>query len=447
MIRVLVATPEPIGSGAAGPAIRAAHMARVLGARHDVVLASGHGADVSPVDGRAVVDLADVAVDDLGAAVLQGRVSIDRADLVAEDLPICFDWFDPFQLEALHRGGADRIRRMDLVEGARQTLLDQAVRGDFFVCSNQTQRDHWLGFLAAAGRINHLNHEADPTFEELIAIAPFGVEGAYLASRTEPLRSEFAHFGPDDPVLLWAGGLHDWLDPRLVVDAMPAILEEVPDTRLVFLAGPHPNTSLETMGVRGDAIARAQELRLFGSDVVFVNRWIDFAERLDWFADATIGVVAHRPHLEARFSHRTRLLDHLAVGLPTVTTGGDPAGAILTGSGAATSARPGEAEDFAAAVVAVLSDDGRKEAMRAAARSLGATLSWERTLAPIVRWLESPTTAPDRRAGAQTGQIGGAGAANAATRMAGRARMHLAEGGARQLADRTWQSARRRWRR
>lgn len=444
LTRVLIAAADPIGDRSAGPAIRAAHMARVIGSRHDVTLASLGGPSTSPVDRRVVVGLDDVSEADIDVAIMQGRVSLARADLLESSLPVAFDWFDPFHLEALHRGGTDRIRRMDLVEGARQTLIGQAHRGDFFICSNQSQRDHWLGFLASVGRVNHLTHDADTTFRSLIDVAPFGVAAETIPGGS-PARAEFSVIGPEDPIVLWAGGLHDWLDPLAVIDAMPQVLEANPDTRLVFLAGPHPNTAIETMGVRGDAISRARALGLFGTHVLFVTRWVDHGNRLAWFAEATVGVVTHSDHVEAQYSHRTRLFDHLAVGLPTVCSAGDPAGKLLRGSGAATTVPPGDPDALAAAIAHVITDDGgSQDSMRSAALTLGAAMRWEQTLAPLVDWIGDAQPAADRIPGAVTGESGGAGTPNPLARLAGRARMHLDEGGARQLAERAVRAGRRR---
>ncbi len=443
MARVLVATPEPIAQRLAGPAIRAAHIARVLDRTHDVVLASSSGPSVSPIDGRPVAGLGDVELDDLDAAVVQGSVLLDLPVLEESDVPIAIDWFDPFHTEALHRGGADRIRRMDLIEGARQTLLAQAARGDFFRCSNQVQLDHWLGWLAAAGRLNHLTHDVDPSFDHLIAIAPFGVANEPIR-RTRPIRSAYSSIGPDDPVVLWAGGLHDWLDPLTIVEAMPIALDRNPDTKLVFLAGPHPNTSIENMGIRGETITRARQLKLFSKSTIFVNQWIDYEERLSWLADADVGVVAHRAHLESHYAHRTRLFDHMAVGLPTVATGGETVGELMRSAHAARLVEPEDVEAMGAAIAEMVADETERDAMRRAANSLAASLSWETTLAPLVAWVDGADCAADRRAGASTGVEGGIGASSGVERMVGRARMHLDDGGPRQVLGRALAAGRRR---
>ena len=446
MARVLVATPEPIGRRLAGPAIRAAQITRVLSASHDVTLSSLAGESVSPIDGHEVKGPGAIN-GDFDAAIVQGSVLLEHRDLVESEIPLVVDWFDPFHLEALHRGGDDPIRTHDLVEGARRTLREQAQRGDFFLCSNHAQREHWLGWLAAAGRLNMASHDDDPLFESLIAVAPFGI-GSDKPGRRTPIRETFSVIGPEDPILLWAGGLHDWLDPLLFIRAMPTILDENPDTRLVFLAGRHPNTSIETMGIRGEAISLARKMRMFGKNVLFVNDWVDYRDRLTWLNDATLGVVGDRAHLESRYSHRTRLLDHLAAGLPTVSTAGDPLSQQLHESGAAlTIPRDPDhehAEALGRTIAALVSDDARLREMSKAASELATGLSWEETLSPLLRWLEQPRMAADRQSGVR---VEPAAQASSVSRLGDRIRLHLDAGGAKQVVERGLRAGRRRFRR
>lgn len=439
MVRLLVATPEPVGRRMAGPAIRAAHIARVLSSEHDVTLASLAGSSTSPIDGREVHG-PEAITDDFDAAVVQGSILIRHPELVASSMPLAIDWFDPFHVEALHRSGMDRIRRIDLINGAHITLREQAERGDFFICSNEAQRNHWLGWLAAAGRLNERTHDEDQLFDSLIATAPFGIErhprNRSTPVRPTPIRSTFSAIERHDPVIVWAGGLHDWLDPLLVINSLPIVLEENPDTRLVFLAGPHPNTSIEVMGIRGEAIALAREKRLFGRHVFFVNQWVDYHERLAWVADATIGVVADGAHLEGRLSHRTRLLDHLVVGLPTVTTEGDPFGTALVEVGAAVATERTELA-FGTALASLINDDERLGEMGRAGRAMAAGLSWEDTLLPLLEWARDPKPAIDRSR--HRGD-----ASNPLGRVGDRIKLHLDDGGAKQVLQRGLEAGKRR---
>ncbi len=395
------------------------------------------GESTSPIDGQRVFGPEAITAD-YDALIVQGSVLVEHPELAESNIPMVVDWFDPFHVEALHRGGTDRIRTIDLVEGARSTLLAQAQRGDFFICSNTMQREHWLGWLAAAGRLNIHTHRVDPLFESLISVAPFGIE-TKKAPYHKPIQQMFSVVGQHDPILLWAGGLHDWLDPLLPIRAMPTILEENPDTRLVFLAGPHPNTSIEDMGVRGEAISLARDMKLFAKHVLFVNQWVDYDDRLSWVANATIGVVSDRAHLESRYSHRTRLLDHVAVGLPTVSSKGDPLSTELLAHGAAIVTRR-DAHEMGEAIAAVINDDEQLAQMSAGALQFAAARSWEDTLAPLSTWLDEPRHAPDRGTGRA---LVPATPTSTVARLGHRARMHLDEGGVKQVAQRGLRAGKR----
>ncbi len=161
-------------------------------------------------------------------------------------------------------------------------------------------------------------------------------------------------------------------------------------------------------------------------------------------ADATIGVAAHRDHLETSLSHRTRLLDHLSVGLPTVATGGDPLTALMETRGAARTVVPGSSEQLGEALAGTLHDTSGRGEMARAARALGAELTWESTLRPLLSWLDAPGPAADRKPGVRTGLESGQTSDHRVERMLSRARLHLDDGGPRQLVERAIGAGRRR---
>ncbi|MGI9601479.1 MAG: glycosyltransferase [Acidimicrobiales bacterium] len=391
---VVVATPEPLAHRRAGPAVRAIRTAETLAAEgHRVTLAStaAAGPDIE-VDGCTVVDRLAVPTD-AEVYVVTGRAMLDLAWLDDSTAAVGVDLYDPFQLEALHRGGDDEIRRIDLVEGAHRTLAAQFTRGDRFFCANEPQRSLWLGYLGAFGRLNPATHDADPSAAGLIELAPFGVDGDEPTTGPSPLRAH-PGIGPDDPIVVWAGGLHDWLDPETLVRAAEVAARRRSDLRVVFVAGPPP--AGDPTGAPERARREADRLGLTDRVVFFHPDWIPHDQRGPMLVDAAIGVCTHRPHLETRFSHRTRFLDHLWAGLPTVSTGGDPLSAQLEAAGAALIVEPGDPDGVADALVDLLDHDDRRTGMGDAARALGTTLHWPDTLAPIVDWVASAATAPDR---------------------------------------------------
>jgi hypothetical protein len=66
-------------------------------------------------------------------------------------------------------------RREAAQANALRALHDQLRVGDFFLCASERQRDYWLGWLEALGRVNPRTHGADPDLRGLIDVVPFGV--------------------------------------------------------------------------------------------------------------------------------------------------------------------------------------------------------------------------------------------------------------------------------
>ncbi|MGZ0228618.1 MAG: glycosyltransferase, partial [Acidimicrobiales bacterium] len=251
--KIVVATPDRLGTRMAGPAIRACRIARALAsAGHDVSLVS-----TSPTSEVIALDGVDVLVvppriEGFDVAVIQGRILVDHPELGKSSTRLVMDLYDPFHLEVMHLGNEHQLLRSDHVEGALQTLSDQIARGDFFMCASERQRDMWLGYLAAGGRINPAIHDLDPTFRSLIDVVPFGVDDGLAQRDGTPLRD--AHgFSSDDVVVGWTGGLHHWLDPMLVLDAFAIASVRCPRLKAVFLGGAHPGTGM--LSPRAQAIA------------------------------------------------------------------------------------------------------------------------------------------------------------------------------------------------
>src|SRR5437764_394813 len=76
----------------------------------------------------------------------------------------------------------------------------------------------------------------DGLLRGLLRVVPFGLPS------TPPIRSAppWPDLGTEALVILWSGGLWDWMDPLTLIRAMPTVLAQVPGARLVFLAGQNP---------------------------------------------------------------------------------------------------------------------------------------------------------------------------------------------------------------
>jgi glycosyltransferase involved in cell wall biosynthesis len=130
--------------------------------------------------------------------------------------------------------------------------------------------------------------------------------------------------------------------------------------------------------------------------VVFFNEaWVPYEDRQNYLLESDLGVSTHLDHVETAFSFRTRILDYLWAGLPVVATGGDALGQSIEVNGLGTTVPPGNIAALEAALETYLFDEERIRAARSAVAEHAPTLTWSRTLEPLLRFCRSPRRAPD----------------------------------------------------
>lgn len=385
----------------AGPGIRAWHMAEVLADAHDVRLVttaaaadrSGPRFVVESVDvtsAAAVGEWADVVVTHPGILRTHAAVAAGTAALVV-------DLYDPFHLENLEPGAASSPDRHANFTHLNSVINDALVRGDFFLCASERQRDFWLGSLTALGRVNPDTYDADPTFAGLVAVAPFGIDANPPQHSRSVMRGVIPGIGVGDPIVLWAGGVYDWFDPLTLVEAISVVARSVPDVRLVFMGMVHPNPAIPPMQMAQKVRERADRLGLTGQHVFFNDRWVPYDERANYLLEADVGVSTHGMHIETAFAFRTRILDYLWAGLPIVVSRGDVFGDLATSEGLGIAVEPGRVDDLAKALSALLRDESGRAQCRENARRIAPSFEWPAVLEPLLAFCADPRVAADRR--------------------------------------------------
>jgi glycosyltransferase involved in cell wall biosynthesis len=392
----------------AGPAIRAWHMAEALGAEHEVELATTgacerfhsrfHASSVS-VDGiRRLERWCDVLV-------FQGGLLHDHPFLNDSRKVLVADVYDPFHLENFEqtRGQAPE-ERDETIRRLTDVLNGQLRRGDYFLCASERQRDFWLGSLAALGRVNPANYDADPTLRSLVDVVPFGLPGGAPQKSHPAIRGVVPGISWDDKVVLWAGGVYNWLDPLTLVRAVDRLRLRVPNVRLYFLGLQHPNPNIPEMRVATELRRLAEQLGLVGTSVFFNDGWVDYESRADYLLEADVGVSTHLDHVETAYSFRSRILDYLWAGLPVVATGGDAFAGLIEDEDLGAAVPPGDEVALEAALADLLTDDRRaKECSENIAR-VAPRFEWDAALEPLLAFCRDPKRAPDIAA-ARTGPV------------------------------------------
>ncbi len=398
--RVLVVTGDVVGAGMAGPAIRAWHMAECLADEHDVVLATTTGR-VSGDSAGFRLEAPDAArFEQLVAwcevVVVQGYVLLHVPALRRPDRIMVVDGYDILHLEALELSKRALGSREEHVSASLHALNDQAAHGDFFICASEKQRDYWIGHLSALGRVNVSTYGRDPTLRALVDVVPFGLPTG-APTRTGPgPRTTVAGIGPDDDVLLWAGGIYDWLDPVILVRAVDRLRSRRPRVRLVFMGMRHPNPEVPVMSAALEARQVARALGIEGIHVFFNDGWVPYDSRQNWLLDADIGVSTHLEHAETAFAFRTRLLDYLWAGLPVVATAGDAFADLIVEEGLGRVVAPGDVEGLEHALHELLSDPQAFEECRDNIARVRQSFEWPTTLQPLLRFCREPSRAADR---------------------------------------------------
>ncbi|HEX9117393.1 MAG TPA: glycosyltransferase, partial [Anaerolineae bacterium] len=394
--RLLIITHETIGPLMAGPGIRAWEMARALARHADITLAAP-GSPQREQPGLRVVgyDPQDLHLQALAPHLASADVVLAMGPLFAryrrlQDLgkPTIVDLYDPFELEKLAQAeSAPAQPRPGIDQDSRLSLQLEGAAGDFFLCASERQRDLWLGTLLASGRVNTVTYGQDPTLRNLIDVVPFGISEEAPRHDRNVLKGIVPGIAEDDRVLLWNGGLWQWLDPLTLIDAMPRVLAERGDVKLYFAAGKHFDTdTVSEMPVYGQVRERSRELGLLDKHVFFGN-WIPYDERGAYLLEADLAVSLHRPGLESRFASRTRLLDCIWAGLPVVAAEGDPIGERIGAHELGFLVPPGQPDVLAKVILAALGDQNLRERTAARSLALRSELAWDHCVQPIVSFL------------------------------------------------------------
>lgn len=405
--RILVLTGDPIAEQMAGPGIRAWNIADVLSAEHDVRLVTTNPV-CSPPEGPFTVDRANRLqlgrhADWADVIVLQGH-SLELVPGLkkrgSNKIVVC-DIYDPMHLELLEqaKGDADEERAENL-SGVTKVLNNQLERGDFFLCASERQRHFWLGHLAALGRLTPTMYDSDPTVRSLLAVAPFGLPGKPPQRTASPIRGRLGAIGPDDKVILWAGGVYSWLDPLTLLHAVARLSERHPDVRLVFLGMRHPNPDVPIMDIGSQTRALAERLGLTDKHVFFNDGWVPYHERQNWLLDSDCGVITHHEHIETTFAFRTRVLDYLWAGLPIVTSDGDAFADLVRTEQLGVVAPAEDPAALADALERALYDADFAVDVRDRIAAVRERFTWETALAPLISFCRNPMPAPDRLPGA-----------------------------------------------
>ncbi len=402
---VLLIASDTIGANMAGTGIRYWNMARVIGRNQPVTLAAPKPVSLDSPPGVQFVSYAgadhDVEGHNLASLIAEHDVVIAQHipylytdPEILHDRFLIIDLYAPWILEKLEHARVDpevgEPNRKDDV-----AILNRLLQlGDAFLCASERQRDFWLGALAAAGRLDLAHAQTDADLRTLIDVVPFGLPSDPPLINGFGPRQTIPGIDDESILILWNGGIWNWLDPLTAIRAMANVADREPRAKLVFMGVRSPVADIAKMRVVDDAKGLASDLGLLDRHVFF-NDWVPYDERQNWLLQADLGISLHLDSLEARYAYRTRVLDNIWCGLPVVATAGDVLADLIQQEQIGVTVLPGDHEAAARAILSAL-DPARQREFRANLARQAERHTWEHVTEPLLAWCRRPIKIADR---------------------------------------------------
>ena len=270
--------------------------------------------------------------------------------------------------------------------GILDTYKQYLTLGDYFVCSNERQRDFWIGFMTSANIFTPSNFGSHLKTDR-IGLCPMGISSTPPSKKSLKLR-ERAGIGSDDFVLLWTGGIWDWFDAKIVIKAVNKLNN--PRIKLVFMGTQHPNTKVYKKEMLESTVARklAEDLSLTGKSVFFLDGWVDYEDRASYLMDADVAIYADKDSVETRFSHRTRVLDHIWAGLPTICSQGDYLSDVLKDKRMGIVVETRSATSFANAIKKAYEEPALLREIKSNIKSQSRSFTWDELSSELLNFIE-----------------------------------------------------------
>jgi len=383
---LLIVTPDRLGATRVGLAMRHWEIAQAL---------SGHGLRVTLASTRPIASdcpRAEFPVLTLpegtdqqlrlarehAAVMVQGTVLDWHPALGQADRPLVADMVCPLHIENLSL--PDKDPYLHGLRAVSQCLQ----RADFFICGNERQRLYWLGMLTAIGRLDKRQAAEDPDFRRLVDVVHFGIAEQPPQKTRQVLKGVRTGIAADDFVLVWFGGIWEWLDPAPLIRAVHAAHQTNPRIKLFFSMYRRPNEQPHAAAVRARRLC--EELRAADRSIFFNELPIPYAERGDYLLECDLGVIVQPANLETAVSARTRAMDYFWAGLPMLINRGDEIADLVERHGMGIVLKSDDPEHIRQALLEYVEDRPRQQRAAAAVAAIAAQFRWSQTVKPLVEF-------------------------------------------------------------
>ena len=401
--KICIISYDVIGKNMAGPGIRFYEFAKILSNYLDVTLLTPNKIDIDTEGFKTRQYKIDNYkslqryIENSDIILIQGHILYYFPFLKNFKGKIIVDLYNPFNLESLEMfKDSNMEERIRIDKNNLNILKFQLTIGDFFICASEKQRDYWIGMLNAVGRINPYNYDSDSTLRNLIDIVPSGIPSE------PPLRSNLSimdvipNIKEEDIIILWGGGIWNWLDPITAIKALWEITRSRKDIKLVFMGIKHPDPKLPEMKKCIEAIKLSRELDLYEKDVFF-NEWAPYKLRQTFLMGSDVGLSIHHERIETEFSYRTRVMDYIWARLPVITTEGDSIAKMVKVENIGEVVKYEDTHQLSRVIESMATNKSLKEIYRKNLNKIAPGFYWENVTRPLVKYCVNSYYAVDKR--------------------------------------------------
>lgn len=394
MKTIMLISPIKLSANMTGPAIRYWEFANYLSKYFNIILLCPDYEEDIYDSQKNRICIQKISIYNLfkyskvsDVIVLQGLALWKYPFLKWIKKPIVIDLYDPFHLENLELYSKKKSRNI-LYKTTLQVILEQLYYGDFFICASEKQKDYWLGLLTAAGRINYSTYDRDKTYQNLISVVSFGLSTTDPKKTKSVLKGVHPKIKITDKVIIWGGGIWDWLDPETLIRGLKIVLENMDNVKLFFMGVKFNHLDSNKLNTLKKLVS---DFNL--EDHVIFNDWVKYEERVNYLLEADLGVSLHYSHIETRYSFRTRILDYFWCELPIISTEGDVLSDVIEREYCGIVVKTNNANDVANAIIEMLSNiESYKNFSK-----IKQTYNWETVIQDLIKFCEHPhKTSPSR---------------------------------------------------
>ena len=398
-MKILVLSRGVVGKGMASPGVRSYHTARVLAEQipeAEVTLSVPNEPDIESPHPRLKIVRTGGTLSGF-RQMLQADVIVSR-NFPPVVVPLFFkkrlalDFFTPFFIEwmELSKRLTRRGQRNLWVASNRHYSDSQLTLADFVFCSNERQRDLWIGAMATLGLISPEIYGKDDKLAHLVSVVPYGVQSGGPEHKEQVLKGVIPGINPGDKVVIWNGLIVEWFDADTVIRAMAEVSKSRDDVKLFFLGTNHPDfvTSVEAPPVQR-AMALSKELGIYDRSVFFNVGWVPYKDIGNYLSEADIGICAGYQNLESRYAFRTRFMDLFWAEVPIVTTTGDVLADRIAKDPLGEAIVPGDHAAMAKAILRLVEDQEFYDECVSNMAAMKEELRWERVLEPLIEFCRS----------------------------------------------------------